>query len=446
MDNRVVWSEGIFLSPHHFQQQERYFENTLNQRVTMTGPFQWGFRRLVLESDALLMGQVSVSEARGILADGTVFNLPQNDPVPAVLDLSEQKQLAGKRIFLAVPSVQNNKAVVNKRLDSQDSFRYNRFDIELMDYNEGDRSAESLELASLNFKLVLEGAHSNDDGNVRLPIAKIKESTSNGSVILDETFIPPLIDIKADNHLLSAVKQLISTLSVRATTLSERVVNVSQGGSNTIQNFLLLQLFNRYEGLFKHYISLPFVHPETLYRLLVQFEGELATYYSASRRCDSQLIYRHDDLSQTFKIIDAVLKDYLSAVIEEAASPITIEERRYGIKVATVHDKKLFEQAVFVLAVKADISVDDLRSQFPKQTKIGTVENIRSLVNNQLPGISLSSLPVAPREIPIKRDFQYFQLEANSPHWKNLGASGGFAFHLSGEFPELELEFWAVRK
>lgn len=446
MDNRVVWSEGIFLSPHHFQQQERYFENTLNQRVTMSGPFQWGFRRLVIEPDALLLGQVSISEARGILADGTVFNLPQNDPVPAILDLSEQKQLAGKRIFLAVASVQNNKALINKRIDSQDSYRYNRFDLELMDYNEGDRAAEPVELASLNFKLVLEGDNGLDDGNVRLPIAKIKESTSNGSLILDETFIPPLIDIKANNHLLSAVKQLISTLSVRATTLSERVVNVSQGGSNTIQNFLLLQLFNRYEGLFKHYISLPFIHPEVLYRLLVQFEGELATYYSASRRCDSGLIYRHDDLSQSFKVIDAVLKDYLSAVIEEAASPITIEQRRYGIKVATVHDKKLFEQAIFVLAVKADIQVDDLRNQFPKQTKIGTVENIRSLVNNQLPGISISSLPVAPREIPIKRDFQYFQLDPNSPHWKSLGASGGFAFHISGEFPELELEFWAVRK
>ncbi|WP_223669957.1 type VI secretion system baseplate subunit TssK [Kangiella shandongensis] len=446
MDNRVVWSEGIFLSPHHFQQQERYFENTLNQRVSVTSPFQWGFRRLVIDPDALLMGQVSVSEARGILADGTVFNLPQNDPVPAVLDLSEQKQLAGKRIFLAVPSVQNNKALVNKRLDSQDSFRYNRFDLELMDYNEGDRSAESVELASLNMKLLVEGENGADDGHVRLPIAKIKESTSNGSLILDETFIPPLIDIKANNHLLSAVKQLISTVSVRATTLSERVVNVSQGGSNTIQNFLLLQLFNRYEGLFKHFISLPFIHPELIYRLLVQFEGELATYYSASRRCDSSLIYRHDDLSQTFKIIDAVLKDYLSAVIEEAASPITIEERRYGIKVATVHDKKLFDQAIFVLAVKADIPVEDLRAQFPKQTKIGTVENIRNLVNNQLPGISITSLPVAPREIPIKRDFQYFQLDPNSPHWKSLGASGGIAFHLSGEFPELELEFWAVRK
>ena len=218
MDNRVVWAEGIFLSPHHFQQQERYFENTLNQRVSVTSPFQWGFRRLLIEPDALLMGQISISEARGIFADGTVFNLPQNDPVPAVLDLSEQKQLAGKRVFLAVPSIQNNKALINKRLDSQDNFRYNRIDIELMDYNEGDRSAESLELASLNIKLVLEGENTKDDGNVRLPVAKIKESASNGSLILDETFIPPIIDIKASNHLLSAVKQLISTLSVRATT------------------------------------------------------------------------------------------------------------------------------------------------------------------------------------------------------------------------------------
>jgi type VI secretion system protein ImpJ len=29
--------------------------------------------------------------------------------------------------------------------------------------------------------------------------------------------------------------------------------------------------------------------------------------------------------------------------------------------------------------------------------------------------------------------------------WKQLEVSGGMAMHIAGEFPGLELEFWAVR-
>ena len=31
--NRVVWSEGLFLRPQHFQQQERYLEACLQGRA-----------------------------------------------------------------------------------------------------------------------------------------------------------------------------------------------------------------------------------------------------------------------------------------------------------------------------------------------------------------------------------------------------------------------------
>ena len=30
---RVIWSEGLFLRPHHFQQQERFFESLLDSRL-----------------------------------------------------------------------------------------------------------------------------------------------------------------------------------------------------------------------------------------------------------------------------------------------------------------------------------------------------------------------------------------------------------------------------
>ena len=87
-----------------------------------------------------------------------------------------------------------------------------------------------------------------------------------------------------------------------------------------------------------------------------------------------------------------------------------------------------------------------LRSRFPTQVKIGPVERIRDLVNLQLPGVVLRPLPVAPRQIPYHAGFNYFELDTrNNELWKQLETSGGMAMHIAGDFPGLELEFWAIR-
>ena len=72
-------------------------------------------------------------------------------------------------------------------------------------------------------------------------------------------------------------------------------------------------------------------------------------------------------------------------------------------------------------------------------------ERIRDLVNLQLPGINLLPLPVAPRQIPFHAGSTYYELDRGSEHWQQLGNSGGFAFHIAGQFPGLNLAFWAIR-
>ena len=80
------------------------------------------------------------------------------------------------------------------------------------------------------------------------------------------------------------------------------------------------------------------------------------------------------------------------------------------------------------------------------QDKIGSVEKIRDLVNLQLPGIALRPLPVAPRQLPFHAGFTYFELDRGSEYWAQLATSAGFAMHVAGEFPGLQMEFWAIRK
>ena len=112
---------------------------------------------------------------------------------------------------------------------------------------------------------------------------------------------------------------------------------------------------------------------------------------------------------------------------------------------ATVADTTLFDTAAFVLAARADLPTEEVRQRLPAQLKIGPVEKIRDLVNLQLPGIGLSPMPVAPRQIPYHAGFAYFELDRGTELWSMLKGSGGIAIHQAGDLPNLTLEFWAIR-
>ena len=140
------------------------------------------------------------------------------------------------------------------------------------------------------------------------------------------------------------------------------------------------------------------------------------------------------------------LRQSLSMVMEQTAIPIELQDRKHGIRVAIIPDIELQRNAQFVLAVAAQMPGEALRARFPTQVKIGPVERIRDLVNLQLPGVAMRPLPVAPRQIPYHAGFTYFELETRGNEmWKQLEASGGLAMHIAGDFPGLELEFWAIR-
>ncbi|MCJ2135310.1 DUF2254 domain-containing protein [Methylobacterium sp. J-026] len=140
------------------------------------------------------------------------------------------------------------------------------------------------------------------------------------------------------------------------------------------------------------------------------------------------------------------LRRSLSAVIEQSAIQIPLQDRKYGIRVGLIPDKTLLTTAGFVLVVKAALPEDTIRRALPALIKIGPVEQIRELVNVQLPGIPVQPLAVAPRQLPYHSGAVYFELKPDSPLWASLATSGGVAVHLSGDFPDAHMELWAIRR
>jgi type VI secretion system protein ImpJ len=136
----------------------------------------------------------------------------------------------------------------------------------------------------------------------------------------------------------------------------------------------------------------------------------------------------------------------LSMVLEQGVIPIELQDRSHGVRVAVMPSPDLVRTAAFVLAVSAAVPPEVVRTRFPAQVKIGPVEKLRDLVNLHLPGVGLRPLPVAPRQLPYNAGYNYFELDTTHDLWKQLDRSGGMGMHIAGEFPELKLEFWAIRR
>lgn len=322
--------------------------------------------------------------------------------------------------------------------------RWRGLDADVQDSNLGSSKRVPLKVARPHFRLLLEDELSADYS--RIAIARIKESHASGQIELDEHFIPPCLDLSVSGRLSFFLGETISLLAHRAQAIASRLGGPGgHRGSSELADFLLLQLVNRYSAQLKHFKQVNPVHPEELFQLLGALQAEMATFTRDGKMPEAEVAYDHNNLSAGFSRLMGEVRQSLSLVFEQTAIALPLQLRRFGVRVAPIQDRALLEQAQFFLAVKADWSKEAVKSRMPTVIKAGGVEQLRELVNLQLPGIEMLPLPVAPRQIPFNAGFTYFQLEKTPEHWAQLKSSGGIAFHFSGEVPGLELELWAVK-
>ncbi|MEM8800757.1 MAG: type VI secretion system baseplate subunit TssK, partial [Pseudomonadota bacterium] len=265
-------------------------------------------------------------------------------------------------------------------------------------------------------------------------------------LVLDDDFIPSYIDCSQSTVLDGFLREIVGLLDQRAEAIAARINPSARAGAAETADYLMLMVINRHRPLLAHYIAMKSVHPETLYMFLLGLLGEFAIFSSEDRRPKKFDPYDHADLTATFKPVMQELRQALSMVLEQKAINLPFKVHRYGIRVAQLADKSLLQDAMFVVSMSADVGDEVLRRTFPAQVKIGSVEMIRELVNVALPGIRVRVLPVAPRQIPFHTGKLYFALEQTGKYWDALAKSGGIALHLSGDFPNLEIDLWAIRE
>ena len=138
------------------------------------------------------------------------------------------------------------------------------------------------------------------------------------------------------------------------------------------------------------------------------------------------------------------LQEFLSAPLGRRAIRLQIIERATNAFISPIRDRALFRNASFVLEVAARRPLTEIQTQFPKLFKLGPSNRMNEIVHANLPGVPLVHLPTPPVQIRAITDHVYFYLDKKSPLWPEFSNAASIGMHFSGEWPELQLELWAV--
>jgi type VI secretion system protein ImpJ len=439
--NRVIWNEGLFIKPQHFQQQQRYTEYYIDERMNSVSRYLYGLSEFSLNPEYLSFGRIAIERAIGIMPDGTAFRIPQEDILPDTLEISDAS-LANQLVYLAIPLRSESLMEVNWP-ETRGTGRYQSRRLEVRDVHTVQGDMTTIDVSPMRIQLMLE--KEDRSAYASMAVGRILEKRPDGSVVMDPDFIPCHLNVVGNFALHRCVNEIAGLMHERAKNIAQRISSPSQGGVADVSDFMLLQALNRLQPQMQHLAELRSLHPERLFECLSTVAGELATFTDESRLPPKIISYNHDIPTESFKPLLKNLRLSLSVVLEPKAVSIQLDKRKYGLMVAPIQDPQLMDSADFILAVKARMPMDELRRLFTQQTKVASVEKIRELISVQLPGIPLVALPVAPRQLPYHAGYTYYQLDKTSKAWSMLQHSSGFAFHVAAAFEELELQFWAIR-
>jgi len=307
----VIWTKGTFLTPQHLQLQDRFLENLLEFHLESLSFRPWGFATLQIGREALSAGVFGISSASGLLPDGLIFDIPGSDSAPPPKELAEcfEPDQTTVDIFLAVPQYRDRG--LNVASSTRDSGARYRAEIEVFRDENTGLTEKPVQVARKNLRLLVEGE--SRDGYSTLRVARIQRSET-GTFQLDPSFVPPLVDFAASDHLVSVARRLVEILTARSSAIAgvrrQKNQSLADFTAADIANFWLLYTVNTAFPVFRHLFETRRGHPEALYNAMLSLAGALSTFSTTIHPRDLPT-YDHDHLGVCFTDLDEKLRALL---------------------------------------------------------------------------------------------------------------------------------------
>jgi type VI secretion system protein ImpJ len=441
----------MYLGPHHFQVQSRYFEDSIRFATASLWFEAWGLMGITLDAEALRNGTISLIHARGIFPDGLAFNMPESDPLPEARNINDvfPPHLDRVTVSLGIPErKQNGLNCVDANGTLPPEIRFIAESNLLHDETTG-MDEKPVRLGRKNVRLLLDTESS--EGMVTLPIARILRDFS-GHFIFDSTFVAPCVQLLASERLMTILQRLVDILEEKSTALSR----VGKGdrswaeySTRDIANFWFLHTVNAALAPLRNFLIAKRGHPEELYREMARLAGALCTFGIDSHP-RSLPLYDHKRLDECFTALDNHIRAHLETIAPSNFISVPLTYAGNYIWQGEVKDARALSNARWILSIHSQgVGEVDLISQTPSLVKICSLAFVPELVKRALRGMGLVHLPIPPSAIPARADTQYFSISRGGSQsergcWEHIMQTRYVGVYVPGEIPDPKLELLVI--
>jgi type VI secretion system protein ImpJ len=441
--NRILWGEGLFLSPQLFQQQTLRIDTTATAVLHGVCRHAWGLRRIGIDAEALKTGQLRVDALEAVFRDGTFFEAPARDPLPLARDLNELPQIgAATTLYACLPHlIPHGGNAVRPDTPAPRPARYRKVQTPLPDL-----LTEALEVdaTTLELDVRLAAEPENRDGHDALPVARVVRDRS-GRWTLDEEWLPPMVTVSAAPSLGRVVRRLVDILLAKHAALSglhrESAKDILGYGSGDVTSFWLLYTVNRNFARLQHLLDADPLHPEELYFALAEFCGELMTF--SNRYGLAELPpYRHERPAASLFPLDDIARELLDTVVSARYAAISLSVPRPAFHVGRLEGPT--ENADYYLSARGEMPAAQIIENVPLQCKVGSPDDVEKIVHSGLHGVALVHAAQTPSALPVRVGNHYFALEPKGEIFERMKQARSICIYAPESFSTLQLELFAV--
>ncbi len=444
--SKIVWSEGMYLAPQHFQAQSRFFEDSLHFATASLWNELYGFVACEVDPDALQNGIMALRHARGIFEDGLAFDMPECDRLPPPRSFANlfSPTADALTLCLGVPRWVPEGKNCEFEVASNPISRYACQLETLHDENTG-RDEKPVALGRKNLRLIVESEVTSRD--LSLPIARVVRD-GMGRFVCDPTFIPPSLRVSASPRLMSLLSRLVEILEEKSAAVSQDKQQ-SQGrfqagmSARQVSQFWFLHAINSSLTPLRHCLLSKHGHPEELFQEMSRLAGALCTF-GLDAHPQSLPAYDHRHPDSCFDALDDHIRRHLEIVVPAQAITIPLKPTGRYFYEGEVQDPRCFGRSRWVLGIHSAISEADLIIKTPQLLKVCSAKFVPDLVKRAMAGLRLTHLSVPPSAVNANVDSQYFTVDRSGPCWEHIMKTHVVGVYAPGELPSPEMELVVI--
>lgn len=443
--HRVLWREGLFLRPQHFQLQDTYHQTQRALSMQLLHPYAYGVVNIQLDHQLLESNLLNLQSLYCVLPDGTLYQAPRTDKLPKALSLDDSDTRDEVFVFLSLEILHNGGANIQSA-DSDNTARFVRGTTEVSDLY--SQAAEAVvDTIKLSPTLQLNHlAQPPGKDTVSTLIAKLTRTTQ-GIYQVDEDYIVPSVHIASNPALLSQVYRLMTMINTKASTLYDhhRQTNndLLEFRSSDIASFWLLHALNTAYSQLSHLYNNPKLHPERLFEALLSVASQLTTFSSLYQVSDLPQ-YQHNQAHEAFVGIISIIRELLNTVIASNFISIPLQQTKPSFYLGELSSDKITRNSQLYLSVSSSVPMHELIDLVPRRFKVATPDGVEKRVLSALPGLPVSHVTQVPSAIPVRPGFSYFTIEPIGALYDEMMKAESICIYVPNGFDDLKLELMAI--